>query len=145
MDLFRDENMAYAQRLAEALVPVELHVFSGGYHGSELLAPFAQISQQFVQDQRRVLKRALYPPAKTPSAGAAQFTLETPLKKLFEHAGARAVLERHFPAAVLNHPQFEMAMGFSLRQLAAFDATILSSEVLQAIAADLAQLGREQH
>src|SRR5436190_24218307 len=41
MDLFRDENIEYAQRLAQATVPVELHVYPGAFHASELMVPWA--------------------------------------------------------------------------------------------------------
>ena len=34
-DLFRDENIAYAQKLLEAHIPVELHVYHGMFHGGE--------------------------------------------------------------------------------------------------------------
>jgi acetyl esterase/lipase len=33
LDPFRDEDIAYARRLAEAGVPTELHVFPGCFHG----------------------------------------------------------------------------------------------------------------
>src|SRR5581483_950120 len=34
-DLFRDEDIDYAQRLIHAGVPAELHVYPGAYHGFE--------------------------------------------------------------------------------------------------------------
>jgi acetyl esterase/lipase len=39
LDIFRDEDIAYAQKLAAAGVSVELHVYPGLPHGFELLAP----------------------------------------------------------------------------------------------------------
>jgi acetyl esterase/lipase len=39
LDLFIDEDIEYAQRLQQADVPTELHVYPGGIHGFDLLAP----------------------------------------------------------------------------------------------------------
>lgn len=46
-DLFHDEDVAYADRLADAGVPCELHVSPGGYHAFDLLQPKAGVSQAF--------------------------------------------------------------------------------------------------
>jgi acetyl esterase/lipase len=60
-DLFVDENSDYALRLARANVPVELHIYPGAFHGSELFAPAAALSQRMVADRVQALKRALHP------------------------------------------------------------------------------------
>ncbi len=39
LDLFVDEDIEYAQRLIQAGVSVELHVFPGAFHGSDIMAP----------------------------------------------------------------------------------------------------------
>ena len=44
VDLFRDEDIAFANRLMQAGVPCELHVNPGAYHASEVLAPQAALS-----------------------------------------------------------------------------------------------------
>ena len=44
-EVFRDEDVAYALRLWEAGVDAELHVWAGGFHGFEMLAPHAAVSQ----------------------------------------------------------------------------------------------------
>src|SRR5579883_3059242 len=44
-DLFRDEDIDYAQRLMQAGVLTELHVYPGAYHGFEGTAPNARITQ----------------------------------------------------------------------------------------------------
>ncbi|MCQ4121361.1 alpha/beta hydrolase [Rhodococcus tibetensis] len=61
LDLFRDEDIAYANRLMTAGVPVELHVYPGGIHASELLAPNAALSQRITAYRRDALNRALAP------------------------------------------------------------------------------------
>ncbi len=44
-ELFRDEVIAYAQKLLQADVPTELYVAPGVSHGGERMAPNAQVSQ----------------------------------------------------------------------------------------------------
>ncbi|WP_158840893.1 alpha/beta hydrolase [Saccharothrix deserti] len=57
-DPLRDEGIAYALKLIDAGVPVELHVFSGTFHASVLVA-FAQQSQREMAEEAVVLRRAL--------------------------------------------------------------------------------------
>jgi acetyl esterase/lipase len=61
LDLFLDENIAYAQRLLQAGVPVELHIYPGAFHGSENMAPAAALSQRMVAERYDALKRVLFP------------------------------------------------------------------------------------
>ncbi|KKI20839.1 alpha/beta hydrolase [Sphingomonas sp. Ag1] len=60
LDLFRDENIAYAQRLLAAGVPTEFHIWPGAIHGFDG-APDAAITREANQSRiaalRRVLKR----------------------------------------------------------------------------------------
>lgn len=44
-EVFRDEDAAYASRLWEAGVDAELHVWAGGYHGFDMVAQHAAVSQ----------------------------------------------------------------------------------------------------
>ncbi|HTT76646.1 MAG TPA: alpha/beta hydrolase [Candidatus Binataceae bacterium] len=60
LDLFVDENIEYAQRLIQAGVPTELHVYPGAFHGFDLFAPHAKVSKQFKADRDNALKRALH-------------------------------------------------------------------------------------
>ena len=64
LDLFVDENIEYAQRLIQAGVPTELHVYPGAFHGFDLFAPSAKVSKQFKADRDSALKRALHDTAK---------------------------------------------------------------------------------
>jgi len=59
LDLFLSENIVYAQRLLEADVSTELHVYPGAYYGFNHLAPEAKISKGFNADLMTALKRAL--------------------------------------------------------------------------------------
>jgi len=59
MDLFRDENINYAQRLMAARVPTDLQVYAGVFHGAEMLAPDADVSQRMRAGYLAPLKRAI--------------------------------------------------------------------------------------
>ncbi len=62
LDLFIDENIAYAQRLIAAGVPTELLVVPGAYHGFDLAAPQAGVSRRFTAAWRSALRRAIADP-----------------------------------------------------------------------------------
>ncbi|MCY3779169.1 MAG: alpha/beta hydrolase [Chloroflexi bacterium] len=59
LDLFRDEDIAYAQRLMAAGVPTELQVCPGMYHGAEMSAPDADVSRRMRLGYRDAVKRAI--------------------------------------------------------------------------------------
>ena len=59
LDVFRDENITYAQRLLGAGVPAELHVYPGAPHGFESICPDAAVAQQCQSDITAALRRAL--------------------------------------------------------------------------------------
>jgi acetyl esterase/lipase len=58
-DIFLDESIDFAQRLAAAGVPTELHVYPGAYHASEDLAPEAPLSRTIQATRTAALCRAL--------------------------------------------------------------------------------------
>lgn len=59
LDLFRDENIEYAQRLMAANVPTELVVYPAMIHGGDVLVPDAPISQRMRSHYMNALKQAL--------------------------------------------------------------------------------------
>ena len=61
LEVFRDEDIAYANRLMQAGVPTELHVYPGVFHGWELFAPQAPVTKQAFQLRLTAMKRALWP------------------------------------------------------------------------------------
>jgi acetyl esterase/lipase len=56
LDLFRNEDIAYATRLLDASVPTELHLHPGCPHAFEGLAPGAEVSQRAIGDRVRRLR-----------------------------------------------------------------------------------------
>jgi len=58
LDLFRDENLDYAQRLLTAGVPVELLLYPGACHGFQML-PGTAMTARFTADHRAALARGL--------------------------------------------------------------------------------------
>lgn len=59
LDLFRDENIDYAQRLMAAGVPTDLQVYARVYHGAESKAPDAKVSKRMRLGFLEPLKRAI--------------------------------------------------------------------------------------
>ena len=59
LDIFLDEDIAYAQALLGAEVPCELHVYPGAFHGSSSFVPQSDISQRWHRDETAALDRAL--------------------------------------------------------------------------------------
>ena len=67
LDLFLEEDVDFALRLTRAGVPVELHVYPGGFHGF-IFHPTADVAQRATCDSWEALRRRLHPagqPGKT--------------------------------------------------------------------------------
>ena len=58
MDLFFHESVRYAQRLADAGVLTELHVYPGAFHAFDNIAPEASVAKRFTADYLAALKEA---------------------------------------------------------------------------------------
>jgi acetyl esterase/lipase len=56
LDIFCNEDIAYALELSRAGVPVELHVRPGAQHGFELIAPASKVAERSTKDRLRVLQ-----------------------------------------------------------------------------------------
>jgi len=62
MDLFLDENIEYAQRLLQAGVPTELHVYAGGNHAFNGLAAESSLAKRYDRDRDDMLRKAFARP-----------------------------------------------------------------------------------
>ncbi len=60
LDLFLEEDLDYARRLARQGVPVELHVYPGAYHAFDL-EPSARVAVNARRDSVAALRRFLHP------------------------------------------------------------------------------------
>lgn len=67
LDLFLAEDLAYAERLRQAGVPVELHEIPGAPHGFDVLAPRVPVARSFAQRQAAFLGARLGRPDGAPA------------------------------------------------------------------------------
>jgi acetyl esterase/lipase len=61
IDLFHDEDVAYAQRLRDCGVECEMEIVPGAFHGFDAIAPKSQVAQDFRSSQIAALKKYLSP------------------------------------------------------------------------------------
>ena len=59
LDLFREEGLSFAERLAAAGVPCEVHLVEGAFHGFDVMVPKASVSRAFQSSQISALGRQL--------------------------------------------------------------------------------------
>lgn len=60
-EVFRDEDVAYATSLWQAGVQAELHVWAGGFHGFDMLAPHAELARAMTAARNAWVARLLAP------------------------------------------------------------------------------------
>ncbi|MER7506285.1 alpha/beta hydrolase [Nonomuraea pusilla] len=58
LEVFRDECVDYALRLAQAGVSTELHLYPGAFHGSDMFVPEAALSRRSREARLAALERA---------------------------------------------------------------------------------------
>ncbi|GAA0316274.1 hypothetical protein GCM10009087_28400 [Sphingomonas oligophenolica] len=58
IDLFVDEDIAYAARLVRAGVPTQLHVTPAAYHGFDFIAPQSRVATEFAAAWKSALRAA---------------------------------------------------------------------------------------
>ena len=58
LDLFRDENIDFVQRLIQAGITTEFHLYPGAYHASENFAPAAGLSKTIWSNRLKALRKA---------------------------------------------------------------------------------------
>jgi len=58
IDLFADEDMAYARRLIDAGVPTQVQVTPGAFHAFDFVVPDARVSREFTAAWKSALKAA---------------------------------------------------------------------------------------
>jgi acetyl esterase/lipase len=68
LEVFRDESIDYARRLASAGIVVELHIWPGVFHGWEGAAPEAAVTRQATAARLDALRRGLHGHQPTPGA-----------------------------------------------------------------------------
>lgn len=61
LDLFHNEDVAYAQQLRQRGVPCEICEVPGAFHGFDFVAPQSQVVQDFRKSQIAALKHYLFP------------------------------------------------------------------------------------
>ena len=60
LDIFHDEDVAYAQRLKECGIECEINVIPGAFHGFDVFDPQVPIVQDFKRSQMAALKKYLF-------------------------------------------------------------------------------------
>jgi acetyl esterase/lipase len=58
LDLLLEEDLEYARRLADAGVPVELHVYQGTFHAFDIAAPESRLGKKHARDRTEALRHA---------------------------------------------------------------------------------------
>jgi acetyl esterase/lipase len=57
LDIFRDEDIEYAKKLAQAGISCDLHIYSGVVHAFDVFAPQADVVQRAMAARYEALRR----------------------------------------------------------------------------------------
>jgi acetyl esterase/lipase len=68
LDVLRDEDIAYAQRLMQAGVPTRLHVYPGAYHGFDVMHPASASGARAIAERADAIRAAVSCPARSASS-----------------------------------------------------------------------------
>jgi len=79
------------------------------------------------------------PTRREPEQDSVQLSTSSTLQELLSNEETRGILLKHFPD-MLDAPQLGMAMGMSLKQVAAFAPDVFTDEVLQTLDEEFARL-----
>lgn len=60
LDLFHDEDLAFARRLGDQGVPCEIMIVPGAFHGFDSTMPRTNVARTFWEHQREALRQALF-------------------------------------------------------------------------------------
>jgi acetyl esterase/lipase len=70
LDLFLDEDLAYARALMAAGVPTDVHVYAPSFHGADRMVAHAESSQRWRRDELEALQRAFAAPLSSAAPSA---------------------------------------------------------------------------
>lgn len=68
------------------------------------------------------------------------FSTQSKLGDLLDNDQTKAILEKHMPG-ISEHPQIGMGRGFPLAVVAGFSGGLITQDMLDAVDADLGQMG----
>jgi acetyl esterase/lipase len=144
-----EASTAFYQALRRVGVPVEMHLFAKGKHGSGLglgdaaLDLWPSLLEAWLRGRglltpdpaiAAVAQRAAAPP--TPRKASEPFTIDQPVSDLLASADAKAVLVKHLGQEFLENLS-GVAQQRSLRQLSQFNPDNLNAAKLQALEREL--------
>jgi acetyl esterase/lipase len=147
-----DASVTFYRALSKAGVPVEMHLFAKGKHGSGLGLGDAALDlwphlleawlrgRGLLTPDREVLaaaQKAAAPPV--PGKPGEPFSIDQPISELLANADAKAALVNHLGKEFLDDIA-NFARQVSLRQVSQFNPDSLNAAKLQAIERELAKI-----
>lgn len=146
-----DASVSFYSLLAAARVPVEMHLFTHGKHGSGLglgdpaLDGWPALLETWMRGRGLLtpdpavaaeVKRVLAPPQ--PREPGDAFSIDHSLRTLLSAPNAKAVLLKHLGREYVDHIP-DVVKSYSLRAMSALDPDHVSAATLAAIEGDLSK------